>query len=336
METHSLLHYKSSGLPFPESKREHPFDRLPEQFRKKVRKEVWDLSKNTSGISLDFSTNSSFIELHWEVLNNFAMNHMPNTGIKGLDLYIKSKNQWHYVGTGIPESKQNKHRVIQNMKPENRDYRIYLPLYDGIQNLEVGLENGSNLKEIAKSQHSKSIIFYGTSITQGGCASRPGASHTNIISRETNLECLNFGFSGNGRLEKNIGEIISQLDARLYIIECMQNIEQKTLQDKLIPLIKLIRKVKKEIPIVLVNEPMFKNEYLDIEVRKNLIKKNQQLKSEYVKLKSLNISNIYLFDEPHAIGIDDEGTVDGVHFNDLGFQRYAYYILKNLKKSQLI
>ena len=78
---------------------------------------------------------------------------------------------------------------------------------------------------------------------------------------------MNFGFSGNGRFKKNIGEIISQLDAKLYIIDCMQNIGQKTLQDKLIPLIKLIRRVKKKLLL-------FKNEYLDIEVRKNLIKKN--------------------------------------------------------------
>lgn len=192
---------------------------------------------------------------------------MPNTGIKGLDLYIKSNNQWRYVGTGITEGKQNIHRVIQNIKREDRESRIYLLLYDGIQNLEVGLENGSLLKEITKSQNSKPIIFYGTSITQGGCASCSGAFYTNIISKETNLECMNFGFSGNGRFKKNIGEIISQLDAKLYIIDCMQNIGQKTLQDKLIPLIKLIRRVKKRLLL-------FKNEYLDIEVRKNLIKKN--------------------------------------------------------------
>ena len=100
---------------------------------------------------------------------------MPNTGIKGLDLYIKSNNQWRYVGTGITEGKQNIHRVIQNIKREDRESRIYLLLYDGIQNLEVGLENGSLLKEITKSQNSKPIIFYGTSITQGGCASHSGA-----------------------------------------------------------------------------------------------------------------------------------------------------------------
>ena len=119
MQIHSLLNYKAIGLAFYESKRENSFDRFPFIFKDKVRKEVWNLSKNNSGISIEFLTDSSFIEFEWEVINNFTMNHMPNTGIKGLDLYTKSNNEWIYVGTGIPEGKKNFCRIIQNMELKN-------------------------------------------------------------------------------------------------------------------------------------------------------------------------------------------------------------------------
>ena len=336
MEIHSLSQFKPNGLSFLNLKREHPFDRLPLLYKNKVRREVWDLSKNNSGVSISFSTNSPFIELRWEVQNNFKMNHMPNSGIKGLDLYTKLNDIWQYVGTGIPEGKKNSSRIIQNMKQEKREFKIYLPLYDGIERIHIGLKIGSSLKPIIDHKKSKKpIVFYGTSITQGGCASRTGISHTNIISRKTNSDCLNFGFSGNGHLEKDIGNIISKINAKVFIIECMQNINEKLIKERLLPLILLIRKKQKS-PIVLITEPEFKNPFLKGNYSNQELKKNKQLKKEYSILKKMNVKNIFLIDQPNALGDDNEATVDGVHFNDLGFMRYANYLIKNLKSFDLL
>ena len=110
MEIHSLLKFRPNGLGFLDLKREHPFDRFPLLYKDKVRSEVWDLAKNNSGVSINFSTNSPFIEFQWEVQNNFTMNHMPNSGIKGIDLYTKLNNMWRYVGTGIPDGKKTHSR----------------------------------------------------------------------------------------------------------------------------------------------------------------------------------------------------------------------------------
>ena len=329
-----MLRFKSDGISFRGAKREHPFDRIPLIFKKEIRKEVWNLSKNTAGVSIDFLTNSSFIEFDWEVQDNFQMNHMPNTGIKGLDLYIKLKDRWTYAGTGIPEGKKNNLRIIKDLETYEREYRLYLPLYDGIKTLDIGLNPGSTFREVKTKKKSKPLVFYGTSITQGGCASRPGLAHTNIVSRDTGLECLNFGFSGNGCLEENIGNILSKIDAKLFIIECMQNISVELIKERLISLVTLIRK-NQDAPIVLMSEPQFKNNNLNY-FWEDQIKKNKQLYMEYKNLKKNNISDIYIIDEPHAIGDDDEGTVDGVHFNDLGFQRYAHYLTRNLKSLELI
>ena len=335
METYSLFQFKPNGLGFIKFKREHPFDRLPLLYKNKVRKEVWELSKNTAGVNIQFSTNSSSIELAWEVQDDFQMNHMPNTGIKGLDLYVRLGNRWTYVGTGIPKGKQNKKQLIKNLKPHERDYKLYLPLYDGIKSLDIGLKPGSTLRGMKSKHEAKPLVFYGTSITQGGCASRPGLAHTNIISRGTELECLNFGFSGNGHLEENIGDILSKIDAKLFIIECMQNVNVQLIKDRIELLVKSIRK-NQDAPIVFVNEPQFKYNDLNQLFCQDQIAKNRQLEIEYKKFRKKKISNIYLINEPYAFGEDDEGTVDGVHFNDLGFQRYANYLMKNLKFLKLI
>mgnify|MGYP001185678230 CR=1 FL=1 len=335
MEFHSLLKFRPNGLTFLDRKREHCFDRLPLFLKDTIRKEVWELSKNTAGVNIQFSTNSSSIELAWEVQDNFQMNHMPNTGIKGLDLYVRLEDIWTFVGAGIPEGKQNKQRLIENLKPGERDYKLYLPLYDGIKSLDIGLKPESTLREIKTKQKDKPLVFYGTSITQGGCASRPGLAHTNIISRGTELECLNFGFSGNGHLEEKIGDILSKIDAKLFIIECMQNVSVQLIKDRLELLVKSIRK-DQDAPIILVNEPQFKYNDLNQLFWQDQIAKNRQLEIEYKKFEKKQNSNIYLINEPYAIGEDDEGTVDGIHFNDLGFQRYANYLMKNLKFLKLI
>ena len=101
MKVHSLSNFKPNNLGFLGLEREHPFDRLPSIYKNKVRKEVWDLAKNNSGVSINFSTNSPFIELNWEVQNDFSMHHMSNSGIKGIDLYTKVKNEWTYVGLSL-------------------------------------------------------------------------------------------------------------------------------------------------------------------------------------------------------------------------------------------
>lgn len=335
MEIHSLSKFRPNGLGFLNLKREHPFDRFPLLYKNKVRREVWDLAKNNSGVSINFSTNSPFIELQWEVQRNFTMNHMPNSGIKGIDLYAKLNNIWQYVGTGIPEGKKNHSMVIQNMKQNIKEFKIYLPLYDGIEEIYIGLKKGSSLEATPNQGRKKPIVFYGTSITQGGCASRTGISHTNIISRKTNIDCLNFGFSGNGHLEKDVGNIISKINAKVFIIECMQNIDEKLLEERLIPLISLLRKKQKS-PIVLITEPEFKNPFYKDNYFKKQLNKNNQLKKEYNKLKKRNVENIFLIDQPNAIGNDNEATVDGVHFNDLGFMRYANHLIENLKSFDLL
>ena len=324
------------GTGIPDSLKENRYDRLPLSYKEIVREPVWNLSKNSAGMSIRFYSNSNSLSVKWTVLNNFKMNHMAETGIKGIDLYFNNKGNWQYLNTARPEGLDNESLLINNMASEMREFKMFLPLYDGLVNIEIGIDSNSVIKKPLKN-NSKPIVFYGTSITQGGCASRPGMAHTNIISRKLNIDCINFGFSGNGRMEQPIAKVISELDPAFYVIECLPNMmsaEQITIRT--IPLVKTIREKRTETPIVFVENFIYEPSILDKEMDANIKKLNTALKTEYTKMIEDGFDNIFYVNSENATGDDHEGTVDGVHFTDLGFIRYADFLIDKFVQFGLI
>ncbi len=190
------------------------------------------------------------------MLNDAKMNHMAETGIKGIDLYFKTDNGWQYVNTARPTGKSNDFLLVNNMPAKNREYKMYLPLYDGVTYLEVGIDSLSKIEKPVKSNQ-KPVVFYGTSITQGGCASRPGMVHTSIISRKLNVDCINFGFSGNGKMEKPVAELISGINPLFYVMDGTGNMSPEEIQENAIPLVEIIRSKHPVTPIVFVECLMF-------------------------------------------------------------------------------
>jgi len=336
------------GTTILDSLKESPYDRLPISYKEKVREPVWDLSKASAGITVRFHSNSTSINLKWTVLNDFDMPHMAATGIKGIDLYTKYNNKWRYVTTAgalvglktyqnksIPADNINEYELIKNMTPEFREYKLFLPLYDGVTKLEVGIDSTASIEKASPSAV-KPIVFYGTSITQGGCASRPGMAHTNIISRKLDVDCINYGFSGNGRMETPIVELISEIDASFYVIECLQNMDSEQVSERVKPLVDIIRTKHPNTPIVLVENMMYTMAFLDQTQETRLIQENAALKNEYDKIIKSGTPNIFYIKDNKDFLVDNEGTVDGVHLTDLGFLRYADYLMENFKKFKLI
>ena len=324
------------GTIIPVSEKESPYDRLPASYKDIVRKPVWDLSKSSAGLAIRFVTDSPYIKVKWEVLNNFSMNHMPDTGIKGVDLYYKNNSEWQYINTGRPQGFKNQYTLIENMSNELKEFKIFLPLYDSVKNIEIGIDSSSSIEK-AINNDKQPIVFYGTSITQGGCASRPGMAHTNIISRKLDLDVVNFGFSGNGRMEQPIAELISNVDAKLYIIECLPNmISPENITKKTIPLVNTIRKNNPLSPIVLID--LFKTpiSILNSNSKRDSNSMDDALKSEFKKMIDLGYNNLYYLETPKIIDSDNEGTVDAIHFTDLGFLRYADFLIDSLSKLDLL
>ncbi|WP_281543239.1 SGNH/GDSL hydrolase family protein [Maribacter aestuarii] len=323
------------GTAIADSLKENRYDRLPVSLKDIVRKPVWDLSKASAGMSIRFFSNSTSISVKWTLLNNNTMNHMAETGIKGLDLYFKNNGNWQYLNTARPTDMDNESMLINTMTDEMREYKMYLPLYDGVVHLEVGIDRNSVIKKPTKNNDS-SIVFYGTSITQGGCASRPGMAHTNIISRKLNMDCINYGFSGNGRMEQPINELISELNPAFYVIECLPNMNPEQITDRAIPLVKTIREKHPETAIVFVENFKYEQSALSKHWSNMVKDRNTSLKTEYTKMMDGGFEHIFYIDSNNATGDDHEGSVDGVHFTDLGFMRYADFLMAKFKEFGLI
>ena len=128
------------GTIVSDSLKENRYDRLPVSYKKIVRKPLWDLSKSSAGLSIRFITNSTKLRVNWEVLNNLQMDHMPDTGIKGIDLYFKQGDIWQYINTGRPQGQKNEYTLVENMDTQIREFKIFLPLYDGIKNIDIGID----------------------------------------------------------------------------------------------------------------------------------------------------------------------------------------------------
>ena len=327
---------KAQGLVEPSLDRGHPFQRLPQKYKETVREEIWDLSENSAGVCIPFSSNTRKLTIKWSVKNDLRMNHMTDAGIKGVDLYEKRNKNWFYVGTGLPDGRENEEIFLKNIKKKQREYCLFLPLYDTTVNLQIGLDDDSSFENIIKK--AKPLVFYGTSITQGGCASRPGLAHTNIIFRELGYECVNLGFSGNGHLEKSIGTIMSDIDASLYVVECMYNVDKNMIRERTVPLIKSIRanSRRKNTPIVFMEQVIIDNGHINKNFISSVVEKNEELNKQIQDSISKGEKNLFIIKHNGAIDQDSEATVDGIHFNDLGFKRYAKHFIKNIRKLNIL
>ena len=169
------------------------YERLPDSLEKISRPVLWELGRNSAGLAIRFNTSSTFIAAKWEVRQDFILDNMTPRGIQGLDLYcLTDSNTWRFVGSGGSQGKHNEAMIIENMEARNREYLLYLPLYNGLTSLSIGVDSlsGVNLPKVSIPANEKPIVFYGSSILQGCSASRPGMAHTNILERWLNRECI--------------------------------------------------------------------------------------------------------------------------------------------------
>lgn len=310
------------------------YERLPAHLKDLCRPPVWHLGKNTSGLAVRFRTNSTSITAKWIVSNNNHMNHMTDTGTKGLDLYAWEDDQWQFVNAGLPSGKENERTIISNMSPNEREYMLFLPLYDGVDSLSIGIDSTAFIKNpaILYPDTESPVIVYGTSITQGGCATRPGMSYTNILTRSLNREFINLGFSGNGQLDYEIAELMaSKKNAAMFILDFIPNVNADQLKEKTRNFFDIIRINNPNTAILFVETIMFPHSKFDTKTYEIIIEKNRLLKEEFERIKNEGDDNVYYLETNNLIGTDGEATVDGIHMTDLGFLRIANEIEKKIR-----
>jgi hypothetical protein len=303
------------------------FDRLPAKAEAVVRKAVWGLSLHSAGMSSRFNTDSRDLHVRYRLKSgNVAMPHMPATGVSGVDLYgTNEAGQARWISVTRPSARDVNYKLatgIDPAGPDGRLYTAYLPLYNGIEKMEVGVREGSRFAPIAP-RTKDTIVFYGTSIMHGACASRPGMALPAILGRWYNRPVINLGFSGNGMLELELADLLGELDASVYCVDCLPNLVPELVKQRTIPFFERLRKHRPDTPILMVEDRSYTNSPFYQRLRDRHEGSRGAFRSGFDTLKKAGDKNLHYLEGKDLLGGDGEAATDGSHPNDLGFMRYA-------------
>ena len=311
-----------------------PFDRFPARAKDLVRPAVWQLSGDSSGLCVDFTTDATQLSVRWTLTRPaLAMPHMPATGVSGVDLYVRDETGWQFVAAARPTmSLTNEVQIAAGLAAGEKQFRLYFPLYNGVSALELGVIAGSKLSISPKDDHQKPIVFYGTSIMQGGCASRPGMSYTSIISRRLGLPVINLGFSGNGKCEPAVAKLLAELDPLLFVLDPLPNLFPADAAQRLPEFVEIIRSERPQTPILLAQPPVYADAPA-IPARRQRVADAYAVVAE-VHRRRVENGDQHIFLAPGADLAEHggEATVDGTHPTDLGFAMMADALEPHLRR----
>ncbi|MBR6283338.1 MAG: SGNH/GDSL hydrolase family protein [Muribaculaceae bacterium] len=311
--------------------------RIPRALKDSVRPTLWERAQCTSGKAFRFATDSRAVAVRYNLLTNMHMMHMADTGIKGTDLYILDDNgTWQFVNCNRPvridsdvrprEDSIQRKVMVDKLDGRMHEYMLYLPLYDGVRWLEIGIDSTATIMEpVAENpQRSPRFVFYGTSILQGGCACRPGMVATSILQRTLGVECINLGFSGEGKMDSCMARAMATIpDVAAFILDPVPNCTKNMCDSLTYGFVHLLRTLRPEVPIIMVEGPMYSYAKYSSFYGEYLPQKNEKFHDNFLRLLADNPNNIYYVGSNDLWGPDNEGTVDGIHLTDIGFYFYA-------------
>ena len=312
------------------------YHRLTPRAEGVVRSSVWGLSKQSAGLSVCFHTNAPTIRVRYKVTGGLAMFHMPQTGVSGVDLYATDADgrlRWcaSKFNLSFKDTINYEFRDITYFTGEDRgyDFELFLPLYNEVAWLEVGVDEGRELRFIPAPAE-QPIVVYGTSIAQGACASRTGMAWTNIVHRESHYPVINLGFSGNALIEEEVFRFLAEIDAKLFVIDCLPNMateRTELIYDRLIRGIGILR-ARSQAPILLV-EHNYANGSSSQQSVDWYTRSNAEQRRAYDRLVADGVAGLYYLS--HAeLAFTQESMVEGIHPNDLGMRQYADAYLRKL------
>ncbi len=319
------------------NEQQRTYARLPLKAKNLVNKAVWNLSQQSAGLSIAFYSNSPEIKIKYTVTGGRSMAHMPATGVSGVDLYATDRNgrsRWCAAKYSLGDTLVYTYDGLTYEDASNKgyEYTLFLPLYNSVSFLEIGVKDNASISFIPVSEE-KPLVVYGTSIAQGACASRPGMAWINIINRTMEHPVVNLGFSGSGKLEKELFELLAETDAKLYIIDCMPNMispaDTAVIAERILTGIKTLR-TRNQAPVLLVEHSGYMNEYTSDRAEASYKASNRQLRKAYNTLMQQEPDIYYLTKE--EIGLSMDAMVEGVHPSDLGMQQYADSYVKKIRE----
>ncbi len=295
-------------------------------------KNIAGLANHTAGGAVRFQTDSRNIALRYKLKDTTDMPHMTRSGACGFDVFISSPgNQDSYLKTvhpprrAISEYSKEQVKIAQFQQRRMRQFTIWLPLYGGVESLEVGIEKGAKILAPMPHKIKKPVLFYGSSITQGGCASRPANAYTTMLCRELDAEQINLGFSGNAKGEIEIARDIASLNLAAFVFDYDYNAPTpEHLEKTHEPFFLEIRKKHPNLPIIILSRCSNMTDR-----RRDIVKQT------YLNAVARGDKNVSFIDGAELFGTTDKKypTVDGCHPNDLGFYLMFQRILPTLKET---
>jgi len=304
----------------------NPYARIPSDIAKTVSESVEMLNKHTAGIRVRFRTNSPYIAVNAKWSKQTKMSKMTVIGMSGFDMFFRSETdgKYSYYNTFTPPSDSPEgYESVIDTTGEMKDYIINFPLYNSVDKLYIGVKKGADFEKPAKYYNELPIVFYGSSITQGASASRPGNSYQNFLSRMLNMDYINLGFSGSGRAEDEIVNYMAGLKMLAFVADYDHNAPTvEHLQNTHFKMYETIRKAQPDLPYIMISRP----DYKTAPFKSNSDDERRSVIMEtYQKALAGGDKNVYFIDGatifrgPEA----DACTVDGCHPNDLGFFKFA-------------
>lgn len=305
--------------------------RLPACLQAKFREPVWDLAQCPSGGRIRFRTDSTTLRLSAKNPYFSNMHHMPSVGENGFDLYVDS----NYIGSAWPDAAAQITKEWRlGTERRWREVTLYLPLYKPVTIQEFGFDLGARLETAKPYAIAKPVVYYGSSITQGGCASNPGGSCQAFLERRLQADFVNLGFSGNGMGDPAVAEAITELDPSCIVLDFWANPTAAQYAEALPGFVKILRQKFPRIPILLVSPFYFSAEATEIEVAREQTEKRRFTRDFVARQRASGDRHFMFADGLKMLNASQTcGLVDGVHGNSLGFYFMAQGLEPYLKKA---
>jgi len=316
-----------------------PYTRYAAYLEDSVPESFWHRGTNSAGLAVRFSTNSSAVAVRYNLRDNFHMMHMADTGTKGADLYILADDgRWRYVNTCRPIAKDSvqQRTLVNHLDGRTHEFMLYLPLYDGINWMQIGVDSSAVLgkPQVDSPRAAKKIVFYGTSILQGGCASRTGMVATSMIQRDFDVECCNMAISGYGRMWMPVARALGKENNVIaYVLDPLPNTPKAMLDSIGYEWVRTFRTLNPDAAIIMVEIAPVPSTNYDTEAHNTHLPINASWRAVYDRLLKEGEKRIYFVTSDGLTADDEEGTVDGNHLTDYGFRAYADKLLPVLKKA---
>lgn len=311
------------------------FDPEPYGFKEK---NIVRYARYSTGLYVMFRTNSSQVVATWENEPRRPGDNMTAITQLGLDLYIKHNGSWVFCQSGRvstdPAKNKRTKTIVKNLAEGEKEFMLYLPLWCELKSLEIGVDKDATIEGIP-SPYKYKVINYGTSITHGASASRPGLTWSARMSRNLGIDFINTGFSGQGKMQPEVVPLLAKCEADALLCYCFGNPTAKEIEERVDYFVDELVKAHPGKPIIFIRPLHNELDYFDMVQREKLAHKLSVINRKIAEIRKRH-KDIYYLDEPFPHGDDLEGSVDKSHLNDLGFDRviktYQPQIARILKK----